>query len=154
MIKKRGKIIYHQSAGGFILYKGKLLMIKNHYHGGIIPPHGHIEKGETALEAAKREICEETGYCDLRVLRKLGKASYDYISGQTKNKKIEYRWLFTLKSAKKQPKLNNRESKQLENRWYTIDGALRAASFENAKADIQKIKHYLETRSVKKGKKA
>lgn len=128
-------------------------MIKNYYHGGIIPPHGHVEKGESYLETAKREICEETGYCDLKVIKPLGKAVYKYKSGNTRNEKTEYRWLFALRSEKKKPKLNNKESHQLQNRWYTIDGALRAATFENAKVDLRKIKQHLQRWRAKKVKK-
>ncbi|MFA5030049.1 MAG: NUDIX domain-containing protein [Patescibacteria group bacterium] len=143
MIKKIGKIIYHTSSGGYILHKGKILMIKNFYHGGVVPPHGHVEKGESNLDAAKREICEETGYCDLQVILKLGKAEYQYMSEKTKNIKTEYRWLFELRTEQRKPKLNNKESGQLQNRWYTINGAIRAASFENSKTDLQAIKQYL-----------
>lgn len=153
-MRKIGTTIYHISAGGYILHEGKILMIKNFYHGGIVPPHGHVEKGESNLDAAKREICEETGYCDLRVILKLGKAEYQYISGNTKNKKTEHRWLFELKTDQRKPKLDNKESEQLQNRWYTIDGAIRAASFKNSKNDLQKIKRYLahhhHTKTVEK----
>lgn len=152
MIRKIGNVIYHVSAGGYVLHKNKILMIKNYYHGGIIPAHGHVEKGESNLDAAKREICEETGYCDLRVIKKLGKAQYEYVSGKTKNKKTEYRWLFELKSVQRKPKFDNNESKQLENRWYTIDGAIRAASFENAKSDLVEIKQFLVRYRHKKRK--
>ena len=153
MIRKKGDTIYHTSAGGFIYHNGKILMIKNYYHGGIITPHGHVEKGESFLETAKREICEETGYCNLRVLLPLGKAVYTFKNGNVKNHKTEHRWLFALGSEKTKPKLDNNESRQLENRWYTIDGALRAATFENAKVDLRKIKLYLQKRVVKKGRK-
>ncbi len=31
-------------------------------------PKGHVETGESDEEAALREVCEETGYCDLQVI--------------------------------------------------------------------------------------
>lgn len=35
-------------------------------------PKGHVEAGESDEQAALREVCEETGYCGLRVLADLG----------------------------------------------------------------------------------
>lgn len=48
------------AAGGVVLDgHGALLMIKRNGRWDI--PKGHIEHGETAVEAAVREVCEETG---------------------------------------------------------------------------------------------
>jgi 8-oxo-dGTP pyrophosphatase MutT (NUDIX family) len=35
-------------------------------------PKGHVEPGETDEQAARREVCEETGYCGLAVIADLG----------------------------------------------------------------------------------
>lgn len=149
MIRKKGNTVYHISSGGFVLYKGKVLLVKNYYHGGIIPPHGHQEKGETLLQTAKREICEETGYCYLRALKKLGPVYYEYQSGGKVHKKTEHRWLFELTKNIIQKKLNSKETKGLQNRWYTLTNALRVASFENTKVHLRVIQDFL-TKTKKK----
>ena len=41
-------------------------------------PKGHIEEGETAREAAEREIREETGLKEMKVLDWLGKINFRY----------------------------------------------------------------------------
>lgn len=41
-------------------------------------PKGHIEEGETARTAAEREIAEETGLKNMRVLDWLGKINFRY----------------------------------------------------------------------------
>ena len=42
--------------------EGKIFLMKSHkWHGKYVIPGGHIELGETAEEAVKREIKEETG---------------------------------------------------------------------------------------------
>ena len=56
--------------------RGKeFLMVRQWRHGagemGIEFPGGVLEKGENSLEAAKRELREETGYC-AQIIRKLG----------------------------------------------------------------------------------
>lgn len=62
-----------QSAGGVVIRRQdkKILVVSQHGDSWSLPK-GHIEKGETAEKAARREIAEETGVTDLRLERKLG----------------------------------------------------------------------------------
>ncbi len=142
MITKHKDHVHHLSAGGFVYWKGKILMVKSYWHGGVIPPHGHKEKGETLVQTAMREICEETGYCDLIPKKYLGAAHYTYQEGKVKHTKTEHRWLFMLRSAKQQKK-QTEESELLENRWYTLPGALHAATFENTRIHLRAIQKIL-----------
>lgn len=43
-------------------------------------PKGHIDPGETEEQAALRETCEESGFCDLDVVADLGedRSEYDF----------------------------------------------------------------------------
>ncbi len=68
----------HPSAGGIVVGEdGRIALV--HQHGDSWSfPKGHIEDGETDLEAARREIYEETGLTDLALVRKLG--SYERYS--------------------------------------------------------------------------
>ncbi|TSC61449.1 MAG: NUDIX hydrolase [Parcubacteria group bacterium Athens0416_74] len=63
-----------ESAGGIVLNaRGEVAMVRN---GPGLPwwgfPKGHIDEGEEHLEAAKREIAEETGIRELSIVRELG----------------------------------------------------------------------------------
>jgi len=142
MIQTKQGIVYHISAGGYVVHKNKILLVKSLYHQGIVPPHGHQEKGEKLIETAKREICEETGYCDLQPITKISVARYSYFHLGKRNIKTEHRWLFQLSSLQVRPK-KTKEAEMLRNRWYTLAQAEQRATFENSKQDIRIIRTLL-----------
>ena len=60
------------SAGGIVLNgDGKVLVVSQHGTSWSLPK-GHIEEGEDALTAARREIYEESGVKDLELVAELG----------------------------------------------------------------------------------
>lgn len=75
------EVLREPTAGG-IVYRQKnnnieILLIQDAKDRWTIPK-GHIEEGETAKETAGREIKEETGLTQLRVLNWLGKINFRY----------------------------------------------------------------------------
>ncbi|MEG1892193.1 MAG: NUDIX domain-containing protein [Clostridia bacterium] len=50
------------------LYQGKLLLSRHKQRTSWEAQGGHIEKGETPLEAAKRELYEESGAVDYQIV--------------------------------------------------------------------------------------
>jgi 8-oxo-dGTP pyrophosphatase MutT (NUDIX family) len=69
-----GRAVVETSAGG-VIYRwsggtAHILLIRDRYqHWGF--PKGHVEGGETAADAALREVAEETGLVELRLEREL-----------------------------------------------------------------------------------
>ena len=60
------------SAGGVVTNpEGKVLVVSQHGRSWSLPK-GHIDPGEDALDAAKREIYEESGISKLHLVRELG----------------------------------------------------------------------------------
>jgi ADP-ribose pyrophosphatase YjhB (NUDIX family) len=60
------------SAGGVVTNdEGNVLVVSQHGTSWSLPK-GHIDPGENALEAARREIYEESGVRDLELIRELG----------------------------------------------------------------------------------
>jgi ADP-ribose pyrophosphatase YjhB (NUDIX family) len=61
-----------RSAGGVVINdEGQVLVVSQRGKSWSLPK-GHIDRGENALEAAKREIYEESGIRDLELIRELG----------------------------------------------------------------------------------
>jgi 8-oxo-dGTP pyrophosphatase MutT (NUDIX family) len=70
------------SAGGIVIKKVpegiKVLLIKDRF-GRWTWPKGHLEQGETLEEAALREIEEETGISDLKIISEAGTQKYSFL---------------------------------------------------------------------------
>lgn len=61
-----------KAAGGIVINsEGKVLLVEQLGHSWSFPK-GRIESGETPLETAKREIYEESGITDLKLIEDLG----------------------------------------------------------------------------------
>jgi ADP-ribose pyrophosphatase YjhB (NUDIX family) len=82
-----------RSAGGVVTNdKGEVLVVSQRGRSWSLPK-GHIDPGEDALAAAKREIYEESGIRDLELVRELGtyerhKISWDGGDDRTERKMI------------------------------------------------------------------
>jgi ADP-ribose pyrophosphatase YjhB (NUDIX family) len=60
------------SAGGVVTNSGGEVLVVSQHGTSWSLPKGHIDPGENALVAAKREIYEESGIRDLELIRELG----------------------------------------------------------------------------------
>ena len=94
-------------SGGIVVNKNKGIVIVNQNNDSWSLPKGHVEANESFIDAAKREIFEESGLQNIKLIKSLG--SYDrYRIGltgeddQTELKTI-YMFLFTTKQNKLQP---------------------------------------------------
>jgi diadenosine hexaphosphate hydrolase (ATP-forming) len=73
-----GGIIFRHSPNGVI----EILLIQDS-KGRWTIPKGHIEEGETSRKTAEREIREETGLQEMKVLSWLGKINFRYRRGNS-----------------------------------------------------------------------
>lgn len=82
------EVVREPTAGGVIWRRNnktkeiEILLIQDAKDRWTIPK-GHIEKGESARDCAKREIHEETGLGDIKVGSWLGKINFRYRRGQS-----------------------------------------------------------------------
>jgi ADP-ribose pyrophosphatase YjhB (NUDIX family) len=77
------EVVREPTAGGIIFRRSpknkdiEILLIQDAKNRWTIPK-GHIEEGETAKQTAEREIREETGLQEMKVLNWLGKINFRY----------------------------------------------------------------------------
>jgi ADP-ribose pyrophosphatase YjhB (NUDIX family) len=74
------------AAGGIVLGSqknaGKICLVRRHrYPGEIALPKGKLRTGENAIEAARREVGEETG-CNVEILEYAGSAVFGIANGK------------------------------------------------------------------------
>ncbi len=65
----------------FTRYRGRWVYAFHRRRGSYEHPGGHVERGETALEAARRELYEETGIKEATLTPMW---DYEYTSGRSK----------------------------------------------------------------------
>lgn len=61
-----------ETAGGVVMNERGEVAVANQRGDSWSLPKGHVDAGETLLQAAMREITEETGITDLTFVRELG----------------------------------------------------------------------------------
>jgi len=145
------------SAGAVVFRReGKLLYLLLHYHfkGDYWDfPRGNIERGETAQQAAAREIKEETGL-------DYGKGDIEFVDGFKEKTSWFYRLkgqnifkqatYFLAEAKKKDVKLSE---EHLEYKWLEFDAAVAQLTYDNSKSVLKKADEFLrkqERGSIKK----
>jgi ADP-ribose pyrophosphatase YjhB (NUDIX family) len=86
-----------KTAGGVIINENNEIVIVNQKGTSWSLPKGHLDGNETELEAAKREIYEESGLKSLDLIKRLGSYERYGMSNQLELKTITFFLFKTLK---------------------------------------------------------
>jgi 8-oxo-dGTP pyrophosphatase MutT (NUDIX family) len=126
------EIVREPTAGGIVFRRDKngnveFLLIQDHKDRWTIPK-GHIEEGETAQEAARREIGEEAGLHDVDMLGWLGKIHFRY-------RRVDKLVLISQQVYLMRVKTDGNEIKKEEwmngIKWFTFHDALDVIEYED-----------------------
>jgi 8-oxo-dGTP pyrophosphatase MutT (NUDIX family) len=118
------------SAGGVVVDGGRVLVIVptrpaadgSHVLG---LPKGHLDEGETAVQAATREVREETGVT-AEPIQELGEVRYWYVRNRRRVAKSVYFFLFRYVSGDPA----DHDDEVLEARWMELAEACEALSYQ------------------------
>ena len=138
------------SAGGVVLNKkGKVLVVNQKLIDWSLPK-GHIEPGEDKLEAAKREICEETGINKLFFIRELGTYERPKMDSENKDDKEEMKVMTFFLFTTPEIKLSPQDKDNPEARWVNVDYVEHLLTHPKDKAFFRKIKNKISnlTKSI------
>ena len=131
------------SAGGIVLRKKgrgfEILLIKDSY-GRWTWPKGHICEGEKSHQAALREITEETGLKEIKIIDKIGRTNYFFhLKGELIFKTV----FFFLVEAAGNEKFKIQQDEIKDARWFAQEEAAKTVSYKGAKQMLEKaIKMY------------
>lgn len=133
------KLVQYEAAGGVVIGgDGRVLLIERTVDGQheVRLPKGHIDPGEMPEAAARREVCEETGYCDLDLLADLGWQTTSFLFEQRRVEREERYYVMRLASDRWQPpKFSSKREALFRNLWAGgLDEAETLLTFESEKA--------------------
>lgn len=153
--KAKPPVREEHSAGGVVFRRaGRQLLIgfiKDTYHKWTFPK-GHLENGETAVQAAVRETHEEMGLKRLRVISPLGcisirfKDRYQHI-GQVIEKRIDF---FLMETASEERGVPQKSEGIHVIRWVPYRQAVRLAGYKNIQPILKKAIALLEKEAAPK----
>jgi len=109
-------------------------------------PKGHLEKGETDEQAAKREIKEETGLVDVNFIPGFKEGIQYYF--QIKGKKVFKKVVFFLTETKESKVQLSHE--HVGYTWLPYEQALSKLTYKKAKGIMQKTHVFLEKKQKQK----
>jgi|HubBroStandDraft_3_1064219.scaffolds.fasta_scaffold51582_3 8-oxo-dGTP pyrophosphatase MutT (NUDIX family) len=117
------------SAGGVVVHEGNVLVIvptRRAADGSHVLglPKGHLDKGETTVQAAAREVREETGVT-AELVQELGEVRYWYVRERHRIAKSVHFFLFHYVSGD----LADHDDEVLEARWMGFAEAQKALSY-------------------------
>ena len=133
-----GRLLREFSSGGIVIKSQgpeiKILLIKDPY-GKWTWPKGKIDRRETSLNAAIREIKEETGLKNIRMLSKIGQTNYFYKREKRLIYKTVYFYLFKLMGRES---LSIQKTEIEDGRWFSKEEALSKIGYKGAKDFLKK----------------
>lgn len=109
-----------KSAGGVVINKNRVLVVNQNGNSWSLPK-GHIDYGEDKLDAAKREIYEESGINHLELIKELGSYQRYKISLNGGDDKSELKTIFMFLFKTDQEVLKPIDPKNPEAKWVEKD---------------------------------
>lgn len=134
---------FYESAGGFVVRDGLLLLVRKTNPPEMRMPKGHVETDESYEAAARREVTEETGYAGLRTLASLGKQSVEFDRYGRWTRRHEYAYLMTLDSDETAPRTAS-DAQRFEPIWVPAADAPALLTFATEKEFARRALAWLE----------
>lgn len=131
-------------AGGVVLNREGEVLIVNQNNDSWSLPKGHLEDGEDALEAAKREIQEESGVSELKFVKDLGSYKRYKIGKHEAEDKSELKEIFVFLFHTDQINLRPVDPANPEARWVDKEDVVNLLTHQKDKEFWLSVKDKLD----------
>ena len=111
------KTKYVECAGAIIINNHQEVAIVSQNHDSWSLPKGHIDPGESKIDAAKRELYEETGIKNAILIKYIGKYGRYKIGLDGQDDKSEHKTIFIYLFKSNQKKLEPIDPHNPEAKW-------------------------------------
>lgn len=127
------------SAGGVVLNNKNEILIVSQRGRAWSLPKGHLEKGESALVAAKREIKEESGVSGLEFVKELGTYERHKMTSENKDNLDELKIITILLFTTNNDKIAPEDPENPEARWVAIKDVAKLLTHYKDKAFFSSV---------------
>src|SRR3989344_823894 len=138
-------MIHSTSAGGIVLNKKGQVIIVAQKNNTLSFPKGHLESGETALQAAEREISEESGITQLTLIKELGKYQRYKMNKEGGDDRSDLKTITLFLFTTTQEKLHPLDPQHSEARWVNKEDITKLLTHQKDKDFFESVKSQLNS---------
>jgi 8-oxo-dGTP pyrophosphatase MutT (NUDIX family) len=130
--------VYYRAAGGILIHNGNILLLDRPSRGEVRLPKGHIEEGESPVEAALREVREEAGYTHLDVVADLGTQRVQFVDPYRERRVTRDERYFLMRLRGAQRVERGEHEQQFTPVWVPADDAVARLTFESEREFVRR----------------
>jgi 8-oxo-dGTP pyrophosphatase MutT (NUDIX family) len=130
--------VYYHAAGGVVFHDGEVLLLDRPDRGEVRLPKGHIEEGESPIEAALREVREETGYAHLDVVADLGSQRVQFEDPWRRRRVTRDEQYFLMRLCDEERIARGKHEQQFIPLWFPAAVAVARLTFEAEQEFVQR----------------
>jgi len=140
--------VYYQAAGGVVIHAGKILLLDRPGRSEVRLPKGHVEDGESALEAALREVCEEAGYVHLVIVADLGTQQVEFTDSYRERRVTRDERYFLMRLRDEERVERDEKEKQFIPTWVPATDAAGRLTFEAEQEFVRRALRWIEAHGL------
>lgn len=133
-----GEVVRYVAAGGVVVGAGRVLVLERPGRNEIRLPKGHVEHGESAEEAAVREVREESGLFGV-VVADLGEQVVEF---EYRGRRVIRTEHYFLMSPGAEGSGSGEGEPQFDPRWVAVEEALECLTFEAEREWVRRAVGY------------
>lgn len=120
----------YNAAGGVVIHNARMLLLDRPGRKEVRLPKGHMEAGETPEVTALREVAEESGYADLKIVTALDSQIVEFDHQGRHIIRTEYYFLMDLVSEQ-QVERGKHDAEQFQVRWTPLTQAVAQLTYSS-----------------------